>query len=52
MFIENKDLSDERLTICYECPRLFKRTMTCKECGCFLKIKTLLKDQECPLGKW
>jgi hypothetical protein len=47
-----KDYAQIRLEICSECPRLFKRTYTCKECGCFMKIKTNLKNAECPLGKW
>jgi len=42
----------KRLDICASCDRLFKPTYTCKECGCFMKIKTSLKSAECPLGKW
>lgn len=41
-----------RLQICKECPRLFKPTMQCKECGCFMRIKTRLKSASCPIGKW
>jgi hypothetical protein len=46
------DYAAKRLEICTECPRLFKKTYTCKECGCFMKIKTHLKSAECPIGKW
>jgi hypothetical protein len=42
----------ERLAICRECPRLFKPTMTCKECGCFMQVKARIPAQSCPLGKW
>ena len=46
------DYAKTMLNICNECPRLFKPTYTCKECGCFMKIKTHIKSQRCPLGKW
>jgi len=51
---ESKTISyyEERLNICRECPRLFKPTMQCKECGCFMRIKTRLKSASCPIGKW
>ncbi len=47
-----RELTEKRLKICSECPRLFKPTYTCKECGCFMKIKTKILGASCPLGKW
>jgi len=47
-----KEIRNERLDICKACPRLFKPTKTCKECGCFMSMKTWLKDASCPIGKW
>lgn len=47
-----KEIRNERFDICKECPRLFKPTKTCKECGCFMAAKTWLKDATCPIGKW
>lgn len=41
-----------RLDICKDCDELFKPTRTCKQCGCFMALKTWLKDAQCPLGKW
>lgn len=41
-----------RLEICKQCPRLFKPTMQCKECKCFMRIKTRIKSASCPIGKW
>ena len=39
-----------RLWICQSCPeRQHKR---CGLCGCFLKSKSMLKNSECPIGKW
>ena len=48
----SQKLREDRLKVCSECPRLFKPTFTCKECGCFMKIKTKFKQAKCPLGKW
>jgi hypothetical protein len=28
------------------------KTGNCKICGCFVKLKTEYKDENCPLGKW
>ena len=44
--------SQNRWSICEECPRLLKATGQCKECGCFMKLKVKLKKAVCPLGKW
>ena len=43
---------DCRLGVCKGCERLFKPTRTCLECGCFMGLKTWLKDSTCPIGKW
>lgn len=47
-----KEKRNERLDICNGCDRLFKATKTCKECGCFMSLKTWLKDATCPIDKW
>lgn len=47
-----KETVDKRLSICYKCPELIKFTAQCKQCGCFMKLKTKLKKASCPLGKW
>jgi hypothetical protein len=46
------DLAAQRITICQTCPSLLKITTQCKECGCFMKLKTKLQNATCPLGKW
>ena len=48
----NKETRNSRFDICKSCDRLFAPTRTCKECGCFMAMKTWLKMAECPLGKW
>jgi len=57
MTSEAKLLSDKRLAICKECPEsrdLFNRGWInyCNICGCMLKIKTRIKSNKCPKGKW
>ena len=41
-----------RYSECLGCDKLFKPTRTCKACGCFMAMKTWLKEAECPIGKW
>jgi hypothetical protein len=48
----DETISNDRYAICESCPRFFKITKQCKECGCFMAIKTKLKEAVCPLGKW
>jgi len=40
----------ERLKICYSCPQF--NNNVCLECGCWMPIKTTLKDSQCPINKW
>lgn len=48
----SKDVVEERLAICNECPALNKRLMKCTKCGCFMKLKSTLQQATCPIGKW
>jgi hypothetical protein len=45
-------IADKRFSICLECPRLLKKTKQCRECGCFMELKTKLYNASCPIGKW
>jgi len=45
-------MRNKRVDVCDGCERLTPITKTCKECGCFMSMKTWLKDAECPLDKW
>lgn len=47
-----EEVSDERYSICLECPELIQLTKQCKKCGCFMLGKTKLQKATCPLGKW
>jgi hypothetical protein len=47
----------QRLKICDECPLLLRegtsiKTSRCGDCGCYVYIKSGLKDFTCPQGKW
>lgn len=41
-----------RFDICKSCPELIKLTKQCKQCGCFMAVKTKLEAATCPIGKW
>lgn len=46
------EIQEYRYGICQGCEKLYKPTDTCKMCGCFMKVKTWIPSQECPLKKW
>jgi rRNA maturation endonuclease Nob1 len=50
--VVSEEEAAKRFAICSGCDRLFKPTATCKECGCFMKVKTKLEKASCPIGKW
>jgi hypothetical protein len=47
-----KGMSKKRLNICRDCERFESFLSRCKECGCFMNIKTKLADAKCPMNKW
>jgi hypothetical protein len=47
----SEELAEERMSICQACPELLP-TKNCKQCGCFMTIKTKYEAAKCPLGKW
>lgn len=42
----------ERLGVCSTCENINKQDLTCKICGCNMKIKTLIPIFHCPDNKW
>ena len=50
-FVPNEVYKD-RIAICKDCVYYFKPTGTCKDCGCFMKIKARLAPMECGQKKW
>lgn len=39
-----------RRMTCLHCPKRHKRI--CIACGCYLREKTLVASEKCPLGRW
>lgn len=46
----NEELSQKRLKVCYNCPRLMGG-MVCSICGCEVHAKTRLPEEKCPETK-
>jgi hypothetical protein len=45
----------KRLKVCNSCEHLEKKFLSpskCGGCGCVVKLKAVIKGEECPLGKW
>lgn len=45
------ELIGRRIKICEDCDQ-YLASKQCKECGCFMPLKTRLKMAQCPLSKW
>lgn len=49
-------ISDEessiRLEICKSCEFFNANAQRCNKCGCNMAVKTYLKAEKCPVGKW
>ena len=52
IMLHDQDIIDKRLSMCYDCEHFISATNQCKECGCFMKVKTKLATARCPIGKW
>lgn len=50
--IASQEKINIRQSICRECSELSKPAWICKQCGCFMKIKTRLDNSICPIKKW
>lgn len=44
--------AERRYDICNSCPELIDLTKQCKQCGCFMAMKTKMSKATCPLKKW
>jgi len=45
-----KELVQQRMDICKTCPWFNGRR--CRQCGCFMALKTTLRQAKCPIDKW
>jgi hypothetical protein len=46
-----------RVQICRQCDHATRhrdgvRVLKCRECACWIKLKTRLAGEHCPLGRW
>lgn len=48
----SEDEAQTRIDVCDGCNSFIHLTKQCKECGCFMPLKTKLKNTKCPLNKW
>jgi len=48
----SEEIESTRMSLCMDCPELIKTTKQCKQCGCFMNMKTKLEKATCPIGKW
>lgn len=44
-----EETAKARLNICFDCDSFIKVTTQCRQCGCFMKLKTKLQNATCPL---
>jgi hypothetical protein len=51
-YVQDENISIQRLSICHGCPEFIKTTNQCKKCGCIMSLKSKLEKATCPLGKW
>ena len=52
LFGVNGEIAKARYNICKGCSSFSELTKICKECGCFMPVKTKFKNNKCPLDKW
>lgn len=48
----SEDDANRRLMICQQCEFFKEDQKRCNKCGCFMAVKTYLKAERCPIGKW
>ena len=51
-FFVPDEVYQDRISICKSCVYYFKPTGTCKDCGCFMKLKARLAPMSCGQKKW
>ena len=48
----SKEISKQRYAKCIECDSFENLTKHCRECACFMPLKTRMNLTPCPKGKW
>ena len=47
-----QETAEARLAICRSCPFFRTSDERCSKCGCYMAVKTYLRAEKCPVGKW
>lgn len=47
-----RQVSKERYAKCQQCDSFENLTKQCRECACFMPLKTRMNLTPCPKGKW
>ena len=48
----NKNVQKKRYAICQQCDSFENLTKQCRECACFMPLKTRMNITPCPQNKW
>ena len=48
----SEEAIEAALAICRGCEKFEPKQERCTLCGCFMQLKTRLRSQSCPIGKW
>jgi hypothetical protein len=48
----SEEQQESRMSICRSCEHFDANRTVCKQCGCFLQLKTQFANMRCPIGKW
>ena len=50
----SKEMAARRMAVCSFCPQAHDRigALQCDRCACFCKLKTSLRHERCPEGRW
>ena len=51
-WLVESEVSNQRYAICQSCDNFNSLTTICKECHCFMIVKTKLQAATCPINKW
>lgn len=51
-YLNKEENAAKRFNVCEQCDQLTSIASMCKQCGCFMKIKTRIYGSSCPLQKW
>lgn len=44
--------ANRRFDMCKQCDLFIESKQMCSKCGCFMKYKTMLLTEKCPIDKW